>query len=173
MNFRKNPNAPMNQEQLDIAAAFVDELLKLGVLLNAKEGLRILLNASLFVVPKEGQEGKWQVIANMLREGQNSCMGSNPVHLPRAIHILDQMYQGGYLAVVDASKFIYQFKTHPDDRPYLGLLHPITGILYSYGGLPMGGSFSPCLASRYGLSLLCMLQEECHLFQGKPHPNCW
>jgi hypothetical protein len=37
----------------------------------------------------------------------------------------------------------------------------------------MGGRSFPCLASRYGLSLLQMLQRECTLFQGKPPPNCW
>jgi hypothetical protein len=63
---RKNPNTPMDQAQLDIAAAFVDELLELGVLLDAEEGMEILLNAPLFVVPKEGQEGEWRVIADML-----------------------------------------------------------------------------------------------------------
>lgn len=170
---KDNPNAPMDQEQLDVAAAFVDELLALGVLLTAEDGLEILLNAPLFVVPKEGQEGEWRVIADMLRGGQNSCMGSDPVFLPRQGHILDQMYQGGYSAVVDASKFFYQFNTHPDDRPYLGLKHPITGVLYAYGGLPMGGSSSPCLAGRYGLSLLRLLRERCKLFQGKGRANCW
>jgi hypothetical protein len=63
---RKNPNTPIDQAQLDIAAAFVEELLELGVLLDAEEGMEILLNAPLFVVPKEGQEGEWRVIADML-----------------------------------------------------------------------------------------------------------
>jgi hypothetical protein len=127
---RKNPNTPMDQAQLDIATAFVDELLKLGVLLDAEEGMQILLNAPLFVVLKEEQEGEWRVIANMLQGGQNLCMGSDPVFLSQLSHILDQMYHGGYWAVADASKFL-------DNCPYLGLLHPITGILYAYGGLPM------------------------------------
>jgi hypothetical protein len=119
-------------------------------------------------VQKESQESD-----NMLRGGQNSCMGSNPVFLPRSGHILDQMYKGGYSAVVNASKFFYQFSTHPDDRPYLGLKHPITGALYAYGGLPMGGNSSPCLAGQYGLSLLRLLRERCKLFQGKGRANCW
>jgi hypothetical protein len=51
---KDNPNAPMDQEQLGVAAAFVDELLALGVLLTAEDGLEILLNAPLFVVPREG-----------------------------------------------------------------------------------------------------------------------
>jgi hypothetical protein len=48
-----------------VAGNFVDELLGLHVLLDKdldeEDGLVILL----FVVPKEGQEGEWQVIANM------------------------------------------------------------------------------------------------------------
>jgi hypothetical protein len=61
----------------------------------------------------------------MLRSGQNSCIGPDPCLLPRQSHILDQMYEGGYLAVVDASKFFHQFPTYPDNRPYLGLKHPM------------------------------------------------
>jgi hypothetical protein len=68
----------------------------------------------------------------MLRGGQNKCIGADPVVLPRASHILDLMYEGGYSAVVDASKFFHQFSTHPKDRPHLGLKHPITGLLYYY-----------------------------------------
>jgi hypothetical protein len=170
---RLNPNAHMDSEQLAVAAGFVDELLDLHILLSFAEGKAFLMNAPLFVVPKEGQEGEWRVIADMLRGGQNSCMGSDPVFLPRTSHILDQMYQGGYSAVVDASKFFYQFTTHPDDRPFLGLLHPTTGVMYAYGGLPMGAGSSPCLAGRYGLSLLRMLRQQCKLFQGTPRANCY
>jgi hypothetical protein len=106
----------------------------------------ILLNTPLFVVPKEGQPGKWRVIADMLRGGQNMCKGNDPTVLPWISHILDLMYEGGYSAVVDASKFSYQFKTHPDDRKYLGLVHPVTGVSYAYCGLPMGAGQSPSLA---------------------------
>jgi hypothetical protein len=43
---RKNPNTPMDhQAQLDIAAAFVVKFLELGFLLDAEEGMEILLNA--------------------------------------------------------------------------------------------------------------------------------
>ena len=145
MNFLKEPehkihdNAPMDEEQLDVAAAFVDELLELGIVLEPSEGEEVLSNSPLFTVPKEGQEGQWRVIADMLRGGQNECIGSDPVVLPRSSHILDLMYEGGYSAVIDASKFFHQFSTHPDDRPHLGLKHSITGVLYFYRGLPMGG----------------------------------
>ena len=80
-----------------------------------------------------------EVIADMLRGDQNECIAGDPVFLPRISHILDQLYSKGYSAVVDASKYFYQFPTHPDDRPYLGLKHPITQILLEYAGLPMGG----------------------------------
>jgi hypothetical protein len=145
INFLKEPqrkihdNAPMDAEQLDVAAAFVDELEALGIVLQPKDGEEVLSNAPLFTVENEGQEGQWRVIADMLRGGQNECIGADPVVLPRQAHILDLMYAGGYSAVVDASKFFHQFATHPDDRPHLGLKHPITGVLYHYRGLPMGG----------------------------------
>jgi hypothetical protein len=102
------PNAYMDNEQRDVGAAFVDKLLELKVL-GLLDDDDILLNAPLFVVPKEGQEGEWQVIADMLRGGQNMCIGNNPVILPRISHVLDLMYEGGYSAVVDASKNFISF----------------------------------------------------------------
>ena len=179
MNFLQEPeamihdNAPMDEEQTRVAAEFVEELLDLGVVQTPREGRQILTTAPLFVVPKEGQEGQWRVIADMLRGGQNECIAGDPVFLPRISHILDQMYLGGYSAVVDASKYFYQFRTHPDDRPYLGLKHPITGVLLEYTGLPMGGSNSPAIACRYGLSFVRMLKERFDEFKGDPKINCW
>jgi hypothetical protein len=169
------PNANMDAEQLSVGADFVNELLELKVLglLDGDEDLEILLNAPLFVVPKEGQEGEWRVIADMLRGGQNMCIGNDPVILPRISHLLDLMYEGGFSAVVDASKFFYQFPTHPDDQKYLGLLHPLTGILYAYKGLPMGAGTSPGLACRYGLAFLRALKLKFDVFKGKGQANCW
>ena len=47
-----HPNANMDAEQLEVAAAFVDELLDLAVLRRPTDGSEVLLNAPLFVVPK-------------------------------------------------------------------------------------------------------------------------
>jgi hypothetical protein len=156
-----NPNANMDSEQTTVAAEFIDELIDLGIVLpNLANSIEVLLNAPLFVVAKEGQVGQWRVIADMLRGGQNSHIAPDPVYLPRVSHIVDLLYTGGFSAVVDASKFFYQFPTHPEDQPYLGLLHPVTDILYYYGGLPMGGGNSPAVAGRFGNSFVLMLKEE-------------
>ena len=57
------------------------------------EGWEILTTALLFVLPKEGHEGEWQVIADMLLQGgHNECIAGDPVFLPRISHILDQIY---------------------------------------------------------------------------------
>jgi hypothetical protein len=133
MNFLKAPeprlnqNANMDKEQLQVAAAFVDELIELEVIDTLEDGQDMLLNAPHFVVPKEGQEGKWRVIADMLRGGQNMCIGNDPIVLPCMLHILEQLYEGCSLAVVDASKFFYQFPTHLDDRKFLGSRSPDGG----------------------------------------------
>ena len=133
MNFLRSPkavihdNAKMDEEQTQVAANFVEELMDLGTVGTPEEGREILTTAPLFVVPKEGQEGEWRVIADMLRGGQNECIAGDPVFLPRISHILDQMHAGGCSAAVDASKYFYQFPTHPDDRPFLGLRHPVSG----------------------------------------------
>jgi hypothetical protein len=77
---RLNANANMNQEQLGVAASFVNELLELSVLRKFEDGKEFLMNAPLFIVPKEGQEGEWRVIADMLRGGQNSCIAPVESH---------------------------------------------------------------------------------------------
>lgn len=169
----EHPNANMDEEQQQVAADFVDELIDLKVLRSIEEGREILLNAPLFVVPKEGQPGQWRIIADMLRGYQNEHMAADPVVLPRVTHMIDRMYKGGYSAVVDASKFFYQFKTHHKDRPYLGILHPITQALYTYFGLPMGAGSSPGLATKYGLAFLRLLRQESELYQGEGRANCW
>jgi hypothetical protein len=57
---------------------------------------------------------------------QNEAIAKYPTVFPCGDIILRQMYSGGYSTVVDASKFFYQFETRPDERKYLGLIHPIT-----------------------------------------------
>jgi hypothetical protein len=177
MNFVLTPpeiihdNSPMDDEQLQVACEFVEELIGLGTLAPLKDE-EVKATAPLFCIPKEGQPGQWRVIADMLRGGQNSAIGNDPVFLPRLLHILGEMYQGGWSAVVDASKFFYQFSTHPDDRPYLGIKHPKTGQLLAYYGLPMGAGNSPALGNRYGLAFLRkLIREHPDLFQGKLRAN--
>ena len=178
MNFLRPPNpgshdnAAMDAEQLAVAVAFVEELLDLRVLRCPETG-EIKANAPLFLIPKEGQEGQWRVIADMLRGGQNASIGSDPVFLPRLTHILERMYEGGWSSVVDASKYFYQFKTHPDDPPFLGIRHPATKALLTYFGLPMGSANSPALGGRYGVAFLWRIQATFSIFTGDPTPNCF
>jgi hypothetical protein len=40
----------------------------------------------------------------------------DPTVFPKSGVILDQLYAGGYSAVVDASKFFYNFPTKPEER---------------------------------------------------------
>jgi hypothetical protein len=80
------PNSPMDDEQCAVAAAFVDELLELHVVgLLDDESTGILLNAPLFVVPKEGQPGQWCVIADMLRGGSKHVHRQRPHCSPPAL----------------------------------------------------------------------------------------
>ena len=102
----------------------------------------------------------------MKKGGQNECIGPDPWFLPRTGHILEEMYTGGYSAVVDLSKYFHNFPTHKDDRPYLGLIHPITGVLYSYFGLQMGSANSPATSGRAGNSFMRSIRERFSLFTG-------
>ena len=58
------PNAPMMEEQVEIATKFVDELWCIRVFELVPEGSELLANAPLFTVPKPGQPGQWHCIAN-------------------------------------------------------------------------------------------------------------
>ena len=64
MNFLKKPrtqlvpNADMDVSGMEAARKFVDELVSLGVFREIDEGLKVLANAPLFVVPKPGQPGQ-------------------------------------------------------------------------------------------------------------------
>ena len=179
MNFMQIPtpglteNSDMTDEQLIVAGEFVDELIALGVLQSPPEDRATLLNAPLFVIPKAGQPGQWRCIADMLRGGQNTCIGIDPTILPRANDILDGMYHGGYSAVVDMSKYFYQFRTRHEERKWLGTIHPITGHMYEYHGLPMGSGNSPAIACRIGQGFLRMLRQRYKIFQGKGKANCY
>ena len=156
--------------QLDVAAKFVDQLISLGVLEEAKT---ILANCPLFCVSKVGQPDEWRPIADMKRGGQNRCIASDPVYFQRGHDILNQLYAGGYSAVADQSKFFHNFITVPAERPYLGTIHPITGLYYVYKGLPMGSSNSPAISCRIGNGFLRVLRSECSAFQGVPSENSW
>jgi len=179
MNFLTEPtgevmsNPVMDEEELKIAAEFVDELKRLGVLRRLPPGQELRANAPLFCVPKPGQDGQWRPIADMKRGGQNEHIGKDPVHLPRSDDILPRMYTGGWTAVADLSKFFYNFPTHPDDRLFLGCIHPTTGEHLCYFGLPMGSGSSPGLAGRYGASLLRQVREREAVFQGLITNNGW
>jgi hypothetical protein len=180
MNFLVEPeaciheNANMDEEQLRVAAKFVDKLIKLKILRPKDSKFMILSTmAPIFAVPKEGQKDQWRVIADMLRGGQNACVGSDPVFLPRVPHIVTQLFTGGFSAVVDASKLFYQFCVHPDNQPYLGLLHPLSGLLYAYQGCPMGAGNCPAVAGRCGLAFVRMLREKFSEFQGSRRMNSW
>jgi hypothetical protein len=177
MNFLIQPsgelelNSDMDEQQLEVATQFVDELVALGVLVEATETLRA--NGPLFLVPKPGQPGEWRCISDMKRGGQNQCMGKDPTYLPRAPDILPRLYMGGYSAVADASKHFYNFPTRVDERPYLGCIHPRTQRRLWYVGLPMGSANSPAIACRLGDSGLRLLRAESPLFQGQAVENSW
>jgi hypothetical protein len=107
------PNAPMTEEQANIAAEFIDELWQIGVFELIPDECEMKANAPLFTVAKAGQPGQWRVIADMKNGGQNDHIGKDPVHLPKAGGILEKLYTGGWSAIVDASKFFHNFPTHP------------------------------------------------------------
>jgi hypothetical protein len=74
------PNPPLTPDQLLVVGQFVDELMELGVVRPATRKLRRVCPLS--VVPKPGQPGQWQVIADMRQGGPNQHCGVEPIYLP-------------------------------------------------------------------------------------------
>ena len=178
MNFLITPegelqmNAEMDDEERLAAGKFVDELKKLGVLAKAEGELKA--NCALFCVDKgPKQPGEKRCIADMKKGGQNACIGKDPTFLVRANDILPHLYPGGWTAIADASKYFHNFQTHPDERLYLGCIHPITGEKLVYVGLPMGSASSPSIACRMGNSVMRLLRSESSTFQGTAIENTW
>jgi hypothetical protein len=167
------PNSDMEEEQIVIAEEFRDELVALGILVEVPPG-GIVAIGPLFCLPKPGQAGQWRILLDTRRGGQNEAIGANPTVFPKLGVILEQLYSGGWQAMVDASKFFYQFRTRPDEGKYLGCIHPHDATRhYTYGALPMGAANSPSLAGQYGTAFLRLLRSECPLFQGTPTQNTW
>jgi hypothetical protein len=170
MNFLRDPipliqpNLPMTPEQLEIAEEFIEELVDLGVLLEVDIEC-IKTNAPTFCLPKRGQPGQWQVLANMKKGRQNEAIASDPTVFPKTAYILDQMYQGGYSCVIDASKYFYNFPMVPTERCYIGVISSKTGKAYVYAGLAMGAGNSPSIAGRMGAALLRKLESSSLYFQ--------
>lgn len=134
---------------------------------------KMLANAPLFTIPKPGQPSKWRVIADMKNGGQNGHIGRDTVHMPQAQGILERLYAGGWLAIMDASKFLHHFLMHLKDQPYLGCIHPKMGQRLWYLRLPLGSSQFPRLSFQYGLSMIHMLTEQEPVFQGSIRETSW
>jgi hypothetical protein len=179
MNFLKEPlhiiqpNSSMTDEQLRIAEEFITELVDLGVLLEVDLDY-VKTNAPTFCLPKSGQPGQWRVLADMRKGRQNEAIGPDPTIFPKTLHILDQMYTGGYSCVIaDASKYFYNFPTVPEERCYLGVISTRTGKAYVYAGLAMGAGNSPSIAGRMGAAFLRKLEATSPYYQGRPFVNTW
>eukprot|EP00957_Ditylum_brightwellii_P203310 15334122-Ditylum_brightwellii.AAC.1 len=80
--------------------------------------------------------------------------------------ILQRLTLGGYSMVVDISKQFYNFPTAPEDRPYLGLIHPTTEVHLWYTELPMGGKSSPGISGRPMAGAMRKIEERA-IFQRK------
>jgi hypothetical protein len=105
----------MDDAERVVAGKCVDELKGLGVLAKAEGKLRA--NCALLWVergPKQPDEKR--CIADMKKEGRNDCIGKNPTFLVQSEDILPHLYPGGWTAIVDASKYFHNFKTHSHER---------------------------------------------------------
>jgi hypothetical protein len=165
------PNAQMTPEETTVAAEFVDELIGLGIIVSLPAYQEMKATTPLFTLEKSAQPGQFRVLANMKAGGQNAFVAKDPVHLYSGADILTRMYTGGWSAVADASKYFYSFPTREDERPYMGIIHPVSGEFYVWAGLPMGAGNSPAASGSAGNGFVRSLLESCPEFQGTPVDN--
>ena len=166
------PNSAMTSEQLEIAEEFITELVGLGVLLEVDPEY-VKTNAPTFCLPKPGQPGPWQVLADMKKGWQNEAVGADPTIFPKTTHILDQMYFGGFTCAIDTSKYFYKFPMVSSQRCYMGVISSTTGKSFVYAGLAMGAGNSPSVAGHMGSAFLRALEDRSPYFQGTPQFNTW
>ena len=63
------------------------------------------------------------------------------------------------------------FTTWADERKYLDLIHPGSGIMHVYDTLPMGPRNFPGTFGSFGAAFLRQICESSRLFQGSPQDN--
>jgi hypothetical protein len=164
-------NGKFTPEEREVAGRFIDELKELGVIIAATEELKA--NRPLFCVDKSYDSDLKRCIASCKGGGQNACMGKDPVYLVQKKTMLWRMYAGGWTGIADASKQFRTFPTHPEERKYLGCIHPVTDEKLVYAGLPMGATNSLPIVCKINNLALQQLCEECELFSGTPEINTW
>lgn len=179
MNFMKPPvpglvpNSEMDGEELTSACGYVDELKRLGVSPPATEPL--VNNGPLFLVEKalasDGQSAGHRCISDMKKGRQNEVCVSDPSHMSSTQDILPLLCPNGYSGVIDASKFFHMFRTKPDERKYMGLIHPVTGEHLWYERFPMGSTNSPGASGRFGAAFLREVIDTDPRFRGVPMDN--
>ena len=157
------PNPKLTPEQAEVVATFIEELIALGIVKEATRALRRV--CPIFVVEKPGQPGQWRCIADMKSGGQNEFCSLDPIFMPSVHDILPHLYNGGWSAIADASKYFHNYKTLPSEQDLIGLIHPISGKHYWWYGLPMGAKASPSIACRIGEGIMDLLRQECPVFQ--------
>jgi hypothetical protein len=179
MNFMKAPvpglvpNSMMDAAELSSACGYVDELKRLGVSPPALEAL--LNNGPLFLVEKalgsDGLPTGHRCISDMKKGRQNEVCVSDPSHMTSVNDILPLLCPNGWSGVIDASKFFHMFRTRPDERKYMGLIHPVTGEHLWYERFPMGSTNSPGASGRFGAAFLREVIDTDSRFQGLPRDN--
>jgi hypothetical protein len=106
------PNLPMTAEESAVATKFVDELIRLRILVPSED---LQGNCPLFCVANPHKPGAYRCIADAKAGGQNACIGKDPVYLVRTEDILPRLYTGGWSAVADASKHFHNYKTRKNE----------------------------------------------------------
>ena len=162
------PNQDLEGAELKVAKEFVDELIKLRVLIPPPPLCVVVNTFPLFLVPKPGQPGQYRTIADGKKGGQNEACIADPCHMTSPDHILSYLYKNGFSCTLDLSKYFHMFLTHPSEHKYMGLKHPGTGKTYVYRTLPMGTRNSPGASGKFGAAFIRMLMETSELFDGTP-----
>ena len=81
------------------------------------------------------------------------------------------LYPGGYSTCINISTFFYMFLMVEGEHPFMGLIHPMTGVLYWYKWLPMGSCNSPTALGHFSMVFIHLALDSFLEFQGEAQSN--
>ena len=176
MNFMATPNPgkvtnqELDKEALSAAILFVDELISLRVLILASPAW-VVNTFPLFLISKPHQPGQYWTIADGKAGGKNNVCVADPCHMTSPDHILPLLYEGGFSASLDISKYFHMFLTKPEEHKCMGITHLSTGQTYVYRTPPMGTRNSAGASGRFGVAFIRHVMETSDFFGGSPSDN--
>lgn len=109
--------------------------------------VEVFMTHPMAAVPKKHSE-KLRIIVDCTASLLNDCLVAQRFVLPMVQDAARKCYRGCWMMTADLQDGFYGVEVTGEDRKYLGLRHPLTGLYYRYTRLAMGMACSPSAFSR-------------------------